>query len=261
MARILVTGSSDGLGLATVQDLVAKGHDVTAHVRSEARRAEVASQLAGVEAVLVGDLASQAETESLAVAANERGEYDAVIHNAGIGSDEARALTGDGREHVLAINAIAPYLLTSLIRPPRRLVYVTSGQHLRGTSNLDDLDWERRVWDPLQAYADSKLLLSTVAFTVARRWPRVVTNTMEPGWVPTKMAHYDAPDDLALGHVTQVWLAVGTAVEANRSGGYYYHQLPQEANPVARDERFQEQVIARFAELTGVGLPVGRRAR
>ncbi len=258
MARILVTGSSDGLGLATFQDLVAKGHDVTAHVRSEARRAEVTTQLVGAQAVLVGDLASQNETESLAAAANEMGNYDAVIHNAGIGSDEARMITVDGREHVLAINAIAPYLLTSLIQPPRRLIYVTSGQHLRGTPRLDDLDWARRGWDPLQAYADSKLLLSTVAFAVARLWTDVATNTMEPGWVPTKMAHYDAPDDLTLGHVTQVWLAIGAEPETALSGGYYYHQLPQRANPVALDQRFQDQVLERFAELTGVELPTRR---
>jgi hypothetical protein len=90
---------------------------------------------------------------------------------------------------------------------------------------------------------------------VARLWPDVITNTMEPGWVPTKMANYDAPDDLALAHVTQVWLAASNDPEVLRSGGYYYHQRIQPASPIVADIEFQESVLSTFAALTGIDLP------
>ncbi|HEY0692245.1 MAG TPA: SDR family NAD(P)-dependent oxidoreductase [Kribbella sp.] len=255
MARIFVTGSTDGVGLATARALVADGHTVAAHARTARRADEVRDQLSGVESILIADLASQSETIELAEQVNARGRCDAVIHNAGIGSKESRADTVDGREHVVAINAIAPYILTALITAPQRLIYVTSGQHLNGTPNVDDIDWVGREWNPLQAYADSKLLESTVAYAVARLWPDVITNTMEPGWVPTKMANYDAPDDLALAHVTQVWLAASNDPEVLRSGGYYYHQRLQPANPIVVDIEFQESVLSTFAALTGIDLP------
>jgi NAD(P)-dependent dehydrogenase (short-subunit alcohol dehydrogenase family) len=255
MARIFVTGSTDGVGLATARALVADGHTVLAHARTAQRADEVRDQLSGVESILIADLASQLETIELAEQVNARGRCDAVIHNAGIGSDERRTDTVDGREHVVAINAIAPYILTALITAPQRLIYVTSGQHLNGTANVDDIDWVDREWNPLQAYADSKHLESTVAYAVARLWPEVITNTMEPGWVPTKMANYDAPDDLALAHVTQDWLATSNDPEVLRSGGYYYHQRLQPANPIVADIEFQESVLSTFAALTGIDLP------
>jgi NAD(P)-dependent dehydrogenase (short-subunit alcohol dehydrogenase family) len=257
-ARILVTGATDGVGLAAAQELIAAGYSVVAHARTAARANDVAAKLDGSHAILVADFAEQVQVLSLAEQVNAIGRFDAVIHNAGIGSAEPRRLTADGVEHVLAINALAPYLLTCLIDQPGRLIYVTSGQHLNGSPTVDDLNWESRRWDPLQAYADSKLFESTLAFAVARLWPEVVTNTLEPGWVPTKMANYDAPDDISLGHVTQVWLATSDAPEAVVSGGYYYHQQAQLANPVARSERFQEDVLTAFAKITGVTFP--RRA-
>jgi NAD(P)-dependent dehydrogenase (short-subunit alcohol dehydrogenase family) len=253
--RAFVSGSTDGIGLATAQELIRRGHHVVAHARTAARATEMRSELVGAEAILVADLASQQETRDLAAMANDSGAFDVIVHNAGIGSDEPRRMTPDGVEHVLAINAVAPYLLTAMMTPPRRMMYVTSGQHLNGTPSTDDLDWRVRNWDPLQAYADSKLFESTVAFAVARLWPSVITNTLEPGWVPTKMANYDAPDDLALAHMTQIWLAESEAPEALRSAGYYYHQRPQPAHPVARSEAFQSEVLEHFRRLTGVRLP------
>lgn len=254
MARIFVTGSTDGVGLNTARALIAGGHEVVAHARNSRRAAQTAAGLEGSATTLIGDLASFAETIALAAAANEIGTFDAIIHNAGIGSDEPRLPTVDGCEHVLQINAIAAYILTALIHPPKRLIYVTSGQHLRGTPNVSDIDWMSREWDPLQAYADSKLYESTIAFAVARMWPHVIVNTCEPGWVPTKMAHYDAPDDLSLGHLTQVWLATSFDRDATTSGGYYYHRQPQEANPVARSISFQEEVLGAFERITSLRL-------
>ncbi|TKA10913.1 SDR family NAD(P)-dependent oxidoreductase [Actinacidiphila oryziradicis] len=256
MARVLITGASDGLGLAAARSLIADGHAVTAHVRSERRADEVSDRLAGAEAVITGDLADRQETVDVARQANLLGRFDAVIHNAGIGSNEPKKITTrDGNAHVLAINALAPFLLTALIERPKRLVYVTSGMHLQGTADVRDMNWETRPWDAEQAYADSKLVMITLAFAVARIWPDVFANAMEPGWVPTKMAGYNAPDDLSLGHVTQVWLAVGGDPRAAVTGRYFYHQQEQEPLPLAHDERFQDEVLKAMEALTSVVLP------
>src|ERR1700760_4557961 len=129
MARIFVTGSSDGLGLIAARPLIEHGHGVAAHARNEARAAETA--LPGAAAVLVGDLSSIKETRELAAAAGpcDAVIHNAVIHNAGVGYQERPRVTADGLEHVFAINALAPYLLTALIPRPQRLVYLSSGMH------------------------------------------------------------------------------------------------------------------------------------
>ena len=125
MARIFITGSSDGLGRMAAQRLVADGHEVVLHARDTGRGREAMDAVPGAAAVLTGDLASLTQTRRLAEAANALGTFDAVIHNAAIGFRERRRiLTEDGLPHVFAINTLAPYVLTALIRPPGRLVYV-----------------------------------------------------------------------------------------------------------------------------------------
>ena len=88
--------------------------------------------------------------------------------------------------------------------------------HTSGRTSLDDLDWTTRRWDGTQAYCDSKLLVTTLAAAVARHWPDVRSNAVDPGWVPTRMGGPHATDDLALGHDTQVWLATSDEPGAPR---------------------------------------------
>jgi NAD(P)-dependent dehydrogenase (short-subunit alcohol dehydrogenase family) len=257
VAKIFITGSSDGIGLAAAQDLVDRGHQVVAHARSRARADEVRAELRGTEAVLIGDLSRREDVIALAADANALGPFDAIIHNAGIGATEPeRRETPEGRPHVLAINALAPYMLTSLISPPRRLIYITSGMHAHGDVTLSDVEWRTREWDPLQAYADSKLMMIALAFGVARIWPDVHTNAMDPGWIPTKMAKgQNATDDLALGHVTQVWLATSDEPEALLGGRYLYHQAPLKALELTHDPAFQDRALDAMERLTEVRLP------
>ena len=257
MARVLVTGSTDGVGLATARDLVARGHRVVAHARSLERADEVRTALNGTEAVLIGDLSRREDVVALAGEANASGTFDAIIHNAGIGAMEPeRRETPEGLPHVLAINALAPYILTSLIAPPHRLIYVTSGMHAHGDVTLSDTEWRTRAWDPLQAYADSKLMMIALAFGVARLWPDVHTNAIDPGWVPTKMAKgQNATDDLALAHVTQVWLATSDEPQALLSGRYLYHQAPLDALPLTHDPEFQDRALDEMERLTAIRLP------
>ena len=152
MARVFITGSSDGLGRMAAQRLVADGHTVVLHARNADRGREAMAAVPGASAVLAGDLASIAQTRRLAEAASALGPFDAVIHNAAIGFRERRrVVTEDGLPHVFAINTVAPYILTALICRPKRLVYVSSELHRRGHAGLDDLRWERRAWRGNQA--------------------------------------------------------------------------------------------------------------
>lgn len=256
MARILITGSSDGLGLMAAQRLTREGHEVVLHARNDTRAADARASLPGAAGVIVGDLASIEGMRQVAAQANALGRSDAVIHNAAVGYREAhRIVTADGLSHVFAINVLAPYVLTALVEMPRRLVYLSSGLHRSGRATFDDLQWERRPWDGTRAYSDSKLLDAVLASAVARHRPDVFSNALEPGWVATKMGGPNAPDDLHLGVATQVWLAVSDDAEARVSGRYFYHQRPRETHPAVHDHAIQDRLIASCAAMTGISLP------
>lgn len=256
MARVLVTGSADGLGQLAARLMVDDGHDVVLHARDDTRARDALAGTPGARGVVIGDLASIEQTRGVAEQANSVGPFDAVIHNAGVGYRERRRIvTEDGLAHVFAINVLAPYLLTALITPPRRLVYLSSGMHSGGDPDVGDLQWEARRWNGAQAYSDSKLFDLVLAFAVARRWPRVLSNAVEPGWVPTKMGGAGAPDDIRKAPVTQVWLATSDDPAATVTGRYFYHQRPRATHPAASDRTVQENLLAACASLTDTVLP------
>jgi NAD(P)-dependent dehydrogenase (short-subunit alcohol dehydrogenase family) len=257
MSRIFITGSSDGLGLLSAQLLVDQGHQVTLHARNEARAADARHALPQAEAVVVGDVSLIAEMHSVAEQVNALGRFDAVIHNVGVGYRESRHETGDGIARLFAINVLAPYLLTAFITPPERLVYLSSGMHNSGSADLSDPQWKARRWNGSQAYSDSKLFDAVLAFAVARRWPNVLSNAVEPGWVATKMGGAGAPDDLRLGAVTQAWLAVSDDKDAKVTGQYLYHQKLRRVQQTTRRPEVQDELLAYCESLTGVALPGG----
>lgn len=258
MSRVLITGSSDGLGLLAAQRLLAAGHEVILHARNQGRAREAQNAAPKAPGVVVGDLASIAETRALADQANLLGPFDAVIHNAGVGNRERRIETVDGLEHIFAINVLAPYLLTALIRQPQRLVYLSSGMHYGGGPDFTDLQWKRRRWNGSQAYSDSKLFDVMLAFALARRRPAVLSNAVDPGWVATKMGGRGAPRDFDAGSETQAWLAVSNDAAAVVSGAYFYHKERQEVNPAARDINIQGRLLEACEELTGTPMPDAR---
>jgi NAD(P)-dependent dehydrogenase (short-subunit alcohol dehydrogenase family) len=254
MARVLVTGSTDGIGRETARQLLAAGHEVVAHARSAARAEHVRAILPDLHDVVVGDFSSLAQTREVADSATAAGPYDAVVHNAGVGGGASeRIQTADGLERVFQINAVAPYLLSALIPRPARLVYVTSGLQARGHVDPDDdLVWP---WDGMQAYSDSKLIDVLIAFAVARLWPGVLSNAVDPGWVRTKLGGPNATDDLSVGAATQVWLATSDEPDAQVTGRYLKRRDVLEPNPQANDVRMQDAVLDQLAALTGTELP------
>jgi NAD(P)-dependent dehydrogenase (short-subunit alcohol dehydrogenase family) len=244
MARVFVTGSADGLGKMAARLMVNDGHRVVLHARNGARAKEALAAVPGAETAVAGDLSSIAECPQIAAQVNALGPFDAVIHNAGVGYREPRRIaTVDGLPHVFAINTLAPYILTALIRKPKRLVYLRSGLHRSGDPSLKDLTWSARPWSGSRAYADSKLHDLILAFAVARKWPDVLSNALEPGWVATKMGGPGAPDDLNAGAETQVWLATSNDAEAMVSGEYFYHEKRRASEPAARDQKIQDRLI------------------
>jgi NAD(P)-dependent dehydrogenase (short-subunit alcohol dehydrogenase family) len=254
MARIFITGSTDGLGLASARTLLNEGHEVLLHARSRERAAaldELAPQASGI---MIGDLSSAAETRDLARQVNGRGRMDAIIHNAGVYLSPKRVATPEGHSRTLAVNVLAPYLLTALIEPPGRLIYLSSGMHLGAGGNLRDIDWTERRWNASAAYSESKLYVSALSAAVARHWPTVLSNSVDPGWVPTKMGGPGAPDDLAMGHETQSWLAVSNDPAALVSGKYFHHRRQRKPAPEVSDTDFQDSLAVRLADLTGIGL-------
>ena len=242
MARIFITGSAGGLGLNAARALIRQGHDVVLHARNESRLAdagEVREQAAGT---VVGNLADLNETVRVAEHAGQYGPFDAVIHNAGVYS---------GHE-IFAVNTVAPYVLSALMARPRRLVYISSGMHRYGTPDLRGIDWTNAATRPA-AYSDSKLYVTALAAALADRWPETEVNAVDPGWVPTRMGGPAAPDDLELGHVTQVWLATRSGGD-RESGGYWFHHQRREPHPAVKDAAFQARLLGALESHTGIAL-------
>jgi len=244
VARIFITGSAGGLGLNAARALLQQGHEVVLHARDESRFTNSDAVRDQAVGTVVGDLADLAETARVAEQAEQLGPFDAVIHNAGVYSGN----------QIFAVNTVAPYIMTALMARPRRLVYISSGMHRSGSPHLQGIDWTNAARRPA-AYSDSKLYVTALAAAVADRWPDVESNAVDPGWVPTRMGGRSAPDDLELGHVTQVWLATRDAADDPVSGGYWFHQQRREPHPAVKDKAFQAELLDALEKHTGFALP------
>ncbi len=245
MATIFITGSADGLGKLAAKELVKQGHRVVLHARNKDRAKDTLNSVPGAAEVLIADLSDVEATKKLAAEANALGTFDAVIHNAGVYRAPGSA--------IFAVNTLAPYLLTCLMHKPRRLVYLGSDMHFSG-----DPDLKRSVFEKGSVtYSDSKLHMLLFGMAVARKWPDVCTNVVDPGWVPTKMGGAGAPDDLQKGFQTQVWLAVSDEDEARVSGRYLFHKKEARYFPVGKDIALQEKLLELCELVTGVPFPEG----
>ena len=156
------------------------------HARNQRRGKEALSAAPGAETVVIGDLSSIAQMHSVADQVNQLGEFNAVIHNAAVGYREAQRIeTEAGLPHVFAVNTLAPYLLTAVLKRRKRLVYFGLGLRLNGDPRLNDLNWKNRSGRQCRRTRDTKLHDVLLAFAIARRCPDVFSNALEPGWVAT----------------------------------------------------------------------------
>jgi NAD(P)-dependent dehydrogenase (short-subunit alcohol dehydrogenase family) len=244
MARIFITGSSDGLGSMAAKLLVDQGHQVALHARNSERGGQALDKVPGSEKVLIADLSSIEETKKLASEVNAMGCFDAIIHNAGVYQVSNRL--------IFTVNTLAPYILTCLIQRPKRLIYLSSGMHLQGDPGLRNLSNDTGRYD----YSDSKLHVVILSMAVSRKWPDVYANAVNPGWVPTKMGGRNAPDNLEKGAETQVWLATSNDDNARVSGRYFFHQREKHFLPEAGDPAVQERFLALCEQISGISFPV-----
>jgi NAD(P)-dependent dehydrogenase (short-subunit alcohol dehydrogenase family) len=243
MAKILITGSADGLGQLSAQSLADQGHQIALHARNAARGQDAKQGVPKAENVIVGDLSNIDGIKHVANEANALGQFDAVIHNAGV----YRAPPKD----ICIVNILAPYILTCLIHKPRRLIYLSSGMHLQGRADLEHFSKDMsRI-----SYSASKLYVLMLSMAVARTWPDVYSNAVDPGWVPTKMGGSGAPDDLHKGYETQTWLAVSSDSRAKVSGRYFHHLTERHYNPQVSDVMLQERFLSLCRDITGISFP------
>ena len=246
MSRILVTGSAAGLGRLTAESLLSTGHDVVVHARNRTRAASLRGLIDRGAHLVVGDFTDRDAVRGIATELNDATKpLDAVIHNAGVSSGRA----------VMPVNIVAPYLLTAQLQSPRRLVYLSSSSHYSGRPSLGGLE---RLGERAGSYEDSKLFVTTLAAAVARLRPHVLSNAVDPGWVPTTMGGPDAPDDLELGHRTQEWLVSSDDPEALTSGGYWYHRELRQPHRAVSEPAFQDRLLHALAEETGTSFDDAR---
>ena len=255
MTRIFITGSSDGIGLLTARNLIAQGHDVYLHARNVQRASQTKSAAPGAREVLVADISTLGGMKDLADSANQHAPFDTVIHNAGIGYQEPFSLTEDKIAKVFAVNSLAPYVLTALIKKPKsQILYMSSGLHTGGDSSLSDVMWTKKRWSGIQAYSDSKLHNVMLGFAMARLWPDLKSNVVNPNWVRTKMGGAGAPGEVEAGADTLTWLA-GEDGSGDQSGQYYDNRKAKRTHPDAGNVELQDKLLSMYEDISGVPRP------
>ncbi|KAI0204781.1 short chain dehydrogenase [Astrocystis sublimbata] len=262
MARIFITGSSDGLGLRAAKKLVSNGHTVYLHARNAQRANDARNACPGAADVLLADLTSMDETKALAASLSKLEPMDCIFHNAGLYLGPYRA-QAEGYPAVFAVNVLAPYILTCLAPLPKRLIYASSDSHWGGSVNLDDFGWKDRHqqgrFRDSSAYADTKLYNTMFGFIFARRFASsgVTTHSVDPGWVPTKMGGAGAPGNIQESERLYVMLAEGSG-EANGKNACFWEngkRDPVKAVKDAYDEKAQNALLRKLEDVTAVAVP------
>lgn len=254
MKTILVTGSTDGIGLETALELASRGHEVALHGRNEEKvqRARSVIRHAAPDAVLHTAHADLADPAAVVLMAQDLAarltKLDVLINNAGVYM-AGRRISKDGFEMTLAVNYLAHFLLTVLLLPllkkssDPRVITVSSIAHTRGHIDFDNLNGER-YFDAYQAYANSKLADTLFANELARREPWLASNSLHPGVIDTKLLHagFDATgDSVAVGARAPVYLATSPEVKGI-SGKYFDRCTAVQPAPLAKDNRLSRQL-------------------
>jgi NAD(P)-dependent dehydrogenase (short-subunit alcohol dehydrogenase family) len=253
MARIFITGSSDGLGALTARRLISQGHTVVLHARNPQRAADASSAVPGAAGVLVADLTSVKETLRLASEADSKfGPFDTIIHNAGLYVGMEKVPGKDGLPSLFHVNVLAPYVLTATMKKPKRLVFVSSGMHRTGVHRLGEGEEGKLAGAD---YTDSKLHNIMLANAFARRWKDVQSNSLDPGWVPTKMGGASATDDIDAAADTYVMLALGEGNAEGKTGRYFRDSKEQAPVADAMDAGLQDKLLRELEKISGVALP------
>jgi retinol dehydrogenase 12 len=275
----LVTGATSGIGFETAVELANRGATVLMAgpdlAQAEQARARLLERVPGAEVRAHGaDLSRMDEVRRLAERVHaEHARLHVLINNAGIYANERR-ITADGYEATLAVNFLAPFLLTSLLHPmmasapDARVVNVSSVAHAGARFDCDDPHFERRRYHGFFAYASSKLALLSVTRLLAERHPPPgpTMNALHPGVVGTPLVRgAGLPGRLlgwampllrtpARGARTSIHLATAPEL-VGTTGGYFVDAKPRRPSRVATDEALAERIFALALELTSAPWP------
>lgn len=263
--RVLITGSTDGIGKATATELARRGFEVVVHGRSEKRVTEAARDIqeAAPEAHLetvAGNLASLEQVRMVADEVKQRFDrLDVLINNAGV-MTSSRQESEDGYELTFAVNHLAHFLLTNLLldllraSAPARIITVSSMVHASGEIRFDDLQM-RRGYSGYRAYAQSKLANVLFTYELARRLDGsgVTANALHPGVIATKLLHvsFSGGGPIEQGAEMPVFLATSPEV-ASTSGQYFSSRRPERSSSLSYDEQLQKRLWDVSEELTGL---------
>ena len=272
MTTILITGATDGIGLATAKELARQGHELVLHGRNEdkVKRARDALRASMPNAVLQVICADLGDLESVAHMAHELSErlsrLDVLINNAGVYKTE-RITSRDGFEMTLAVNHLSHFLLTNLLLPllkksdEPRVVNVSSMVHTSGRINFDNMNCEPK-FDAYHTYANSKLANVLFANELARREPWLASNSLHPGVIGTKLLHaaFSMPgESVVTGARTSVYLATSPEV-AKVTGKYFNDCAVAATSPLALDQQlarqlwvWSEDAVRDFLQIDGSG--------
>ena len=269
---VLVTGANAGIGRATATELARRGARVLMACRdcgrgTEARAALIAEVPGARTELLVADLSSGEGVRSLAEQTLQHTDrLDVLVNNAGVFTRQ-HTPTAEGLETQFAVNHLAPFLLTNLLRDllvksaPARVVTVSSEAHKRGQISFDDLQGEQS-YSGMKAYSQSKLANLLFNRELARRFggTGVTANALHPGVIATQLLFTGfAPIRLLrpflktpeAGARTSVFLAVAPAVE-RLTGLYFVDFEPARPSQAARDDGAARRLWRISAELTGM---------
>jgi NAD(P)-dependent dehydrogenase (short-subunit alcohol dehydrogenase family) len=268
---VLVTGSTDGIGKLTAQRLAEMDMAVLVHGRDPEKvqtTAEEIRRASGNPAIahVTADLASLAEVRRMATDISQRyNRLDVLINNAGVLPAKAkrglRPLSEDGHELCLAVNYLAPFLLTHLLMPllkaapAARILNVSSVA--QETVDCDDLDLEQGPYTPMNAYARSKLALAMFTMELSARLAEasITANCLHPGTLlDTKMvrqAFSHAMGRAESGAEVEVYLATAPELEGV-SGAYFDRKSKARAHEQAYDARARTRLWQQSLTLTGL---------
>ncbi len=273
---VLITGGTSGIGKATAVALAAMGADVVVSGRDPKRGGLALEEIrahstGGSVELILADLSAQAEVRRLAEEFRERhGRLDVLINNAGL-VQSTRIETPDGIEATLAVNHLAPFLLTNLLLDlleqsvPSRVVTVSSEAQRWGSIDFDDLQ-SRRKYQGFPVYGMTKLANIMFTYELAERLEGtgVTATCMHPGAVNTRFAANNRDFTALLfrafkpfmrsperGADTLIYLASSREVEGV-SGKYYSDRKWIEPKEIALDPEARRRLWEASENLTGL---------